>query len=294
MIRSMTGCGVATTEAAGTQFAVEVRSVNGRHFKANLRMPDELLALEADLEMAVAKRISRGSVTMTVRFSATGSRSAVRLNVQTLHAYLRQLEEGLGKEAVARVDPGALLTLPGVIAGDGVDPLVETARKVLPVLLEDACSRLLEMRAREGEVLASELKAHGLKISAALERIAVRAPSVVEQYRDRLRVRVQSLLNEVGATIQDGDLVREVALFAERSDIAEEVSRLQGHMVQYQELLDPSRVEPVGRTLDFLSQEMLREANTIASKSSDSETTRAVVEMKTAIDRIKEQSQNAE
>ena len=111
---------------------------------------------------------------------------------------------------------------------------------------------------------------------------------------DRLRQRLATALKELGATVSDADLVREVAIFAERSDIAEEVARLSGHVAQFRSVIDASNPQPAGRTLDFLAQEMLREANTIASKSGDVEISRRVVEIKTAIDRIKEQAQNAE
>jgi uncharacterized protein (TIGR00255 family) len=150
------------------------------------------------------------------------------------------------------------------------------------------------MRSREGEVVRAELEGFGIRMRSLLEAIATRAPKVVELYRDRLHQRIQSLLEDVGTSLGEEDLVREVAVFAERSDIAEEVVRLGGHLDQFFDLLGTPGGEPIGRTLDFLTQEMLREANTIASKSSDSEIARAVVEVKGLIDRVKEQAANVE
>jgi uncharacterized protein (TIGR00255 family) len=150
------------------------------------------------------------------------------------------------------------------------------------------------MRAREGASIARELERFGEVIRVALLAVSQRAPYATNAYQDRLRARMNSLLAEVGVTAAETDLLREVAVFAERSDIAEEVVRLTGHLAQFARVIAASHAEPAGRTLDFLSQEMLREANTIASKSQDIEIAHRVVEMKTAIDRIKEQAANAE
>ena len=150
------------------------------------------------------------------------------------------------------------------------------------------------MRAREGEVVRVELERFGTRMRELLAAVAARAPVVVEAYRDRLHQRVSALLEDVGKSLDEGDLVREVAVFAERSDIAEEVVRLGGHLDQLFDLLSRTDGEPVGRTLDFLTQEMLREANTIASKSADAEIARDVVEIKGLIDRVKEQAANVE
>ena len=150
------------------------------------------------------------------------------------------------------------------------------------------------MREREGEALRIELDGHRAAINERVELIAQRAPLVVEQYQERLRQRMKLLLEDVGGAVSDEDLVREVAVYAERTDIAEEVARLGGHMEQFEQLISKKDGDPVGRTLDFLSQEMLREANTIASKSSDSEISRYIVEVKGLIDRIKEQAANVE
>ncbi len=143
-------------------------------------------------------------------------------------------------------------------------------------------------------MLHKELHRHRRSIAARLETIARRAPIVVEQYRNRLRERINALLAEAGTGLREEDLIREVAVYAERSDITEEVIRLQGHLDQFSEIIDADDAEPRGRTLDFLSQEMLREANTIASKCLDVEISREIVEVKGDIDRIKEQVQNVE
>jgi uncharacterized protein (TIGR00255 family) len=165
---------------------------------------------------------------------------------------------------------------------------------VLLGLVDEACARVLTMRSREGKTLHDQLHKHRRQIADRLSVIARRAPEVVTQYRQRLRERIDSLLAESSSALRDEDLIREVAVYAERSDITEEVSRLQGHLEQFAEIIDDDDEEPSGRTLDFLSQEMLREANTIASKCLDVEISREIVEVKGEIDRIKEQVQNVE
>jgi uncharacterized protein (TIGR00255 family) len=296
MIRSMTGFGSATAEADGCRFSVEVKSVNNRFFKATVRVPEELSLLESEIEAAVARRLGRGSVMVLVRFVPGGAVAATEVNPDAARSALTALLAALPAELRDRatVDLGALLAVPGVLRSDGVERLAEFARPIVLRLLEDACTRVLEMRTREGEALARELARHGSTIREALRDVADRAPNATSAYQDRLRNRMNALLAEVGAVAAEADLLREVAVFAERSDVAEEVARLSGHLVQFDQVIAPNHSEPAGRTLDFLSQEMLREANTIASKSQDVEIARKVVEMKTAIDRIKEQAANAE
>ena len=150
------------------------------------------------------------------------------------------------------------------------------------------------MRDVEGQALADDLKKQRASIVEHLDTVAQRAPQVVEEYHQRLQNRVNDLLARAELNVAESDLLREVAIFAERSDIAEEVSRLNGHLEQFDQMLANADGEPAGRSLDFLAQELLREANTIASKSNDATISRAAVQIKGAIDRIKEQVQNVE
>lgn len=295
MIRSMTGFGVATAEQGGRQYSVEVRSVNNKFFKAVVRVPSELVSLEPELEAALARRTQRGSVTVTVRLGLSASDAAGEVNVDAARAFVERMFAAMPPAIADRatVDLATLLTVPGVV-GLAPDRVAESARPVLLRLLEESCDRMLAMRAREGQALHGLLQNFAATMREKLAVVGDRAPKVVFHYQERLRARVTQLLSEVGGTLRDEDLIREVAIFAERSDIAEEVARLGGHLDQLDRILDPANDEPAGRTLDFLAQEMLREANTIASKSADGEIARRIVEIKTAIDRIKEQAANAE
>jgi uncharacterized protein (TIGR00255 family) len=295
MIQSMTGFGAASADLEGSHYVVEIRTLNNKYLKVSVRVPEELAGLEPELEAALSKRLSRGSVTLTVRFSDASERAASRINAAAIQRYLEQIfsVEGIDHDA-AHVDLAALLSLPGVVINDTGEDRLEQARQALLPLVEQACDKVVAMRSREGKSLLDVLHGQREFISERLAHVADRAPIVVEEYQRRLRQRIDALLAESGSMVTEADLVREVAIYAERSDIAEEVSRLSAHLEQFGEIIDNAGGAPAGRTLDFLTQELLREANTIASKSSDAPISRHIVEIKGAIDRMREQVQNVE
>ena len=295
MLRSMTGFGSATEEIDGARYTVEIRGVNSKYFKAQVRVPDDLLALEAEIESALSRRIGRGSLTATIRHLADASEGGVTVNVEVMARLVSSLESVSNPEDSRHsIDLARLLDIPGVLVHEPVEDVVERARPAILKVIDLACDELIAMREREGELLRADLKGLLDSIGSRLAVVAERAPLVVEHYQERLRQRMTTLLEEVGASVQNEDLLKEVAVYAERTDISEEVVRLGGHLEQFEQLIEGASPDPVGRTLDFLAQEMLREANTIASKSADGETSRNVVEIKGLIDRIKEQSANAE
>ncbi len=296
MIRSMTGFGAAHAEDQNGRYSIEIRSVNNKFFKAMMRLPDELAALEPELESMISRRLRRGSITLTGRFIPGGDNLAGRIDVDAARAATQQLMEALPEDlrAKATIDLGSLLAAPGVIKADVVDVVLDQARGMFESLVTKACDDLIFMRNREGEAVHGELVEFGQLMAEHVKAIAERAPLVVDAFQKRLHSRIESLLAEVGSSVEESDLIREVAIFAERSDVAEELARLDGHLLQYTDLLATQDGSPVGRTLDFLTQEMLREANTIASKSADVDISRRIVEVKGLIDRIKEQAQNVE
>ena len=296
MIRSMTGYGEASLHEGGVHYFLEVRSLNSKYFKAGMRLPDDLQGLEAELESELRRRIHRGGVTLTVRCSDSSSAAAYTINQDALSRYLEQIKSApTPKGLQVVVDAGALLGLPGVLQSPAdEEERVHRARAILLKLVDKACAQLTAMRTREGQALVADLRENRNVIASRLERVAARAPLVVEGYEKRLRQRIDAMLKDAGLKIEPADLIREIAVYADRTDIGEELARLRGHVAQFDELISEGEARPIGRTLDFLAQEMLREANTIASKSSDVEISRRVVEVKTAIDRIKEQAQNAE
>ena len=288
MPRSMTGFGAAHAVESGCRFGVEVRSVNGRFLKCVCRTPDELHGIEPDIEGAVGKILRRGSVTVTVRMVDESAQAARPVNVAALTQYVEQLTP-VASQLGQPIDVASLMTLPGVLSPESPDTdRLDQVRGIVLDLVRRACGDVDAMRKHEGGALARELESHLGHIQERLEAIGTRAPAVVDAYQTRLRQRMAALLADVGAEVREEDMLREVAVFAERSDITEEVARLGAHLNQFRDLL-ASQDALVGRTLDFLAQEMLR-----GSKCLDSEVGRAIVEVKGAVDRVKEQVQNLE
>ena len=294
MIRSMTGFGEASATVDGTHYSIEVRSLNGKYYKSTIRLAEEFQSLEPILESALRRRLVRGTITVIAKVSEQSEDAALSINTHALERYIEQLRAVPALEGGA-IDATALLALPGVLqppAND--DQRHDRASKGFTEALKEAVSRVIEMREREGELLVADLLKHHDVIVSHLSKVQERSPVVVREYETRLRTRIDALLEEAKLRVEPVELIREVAVFAEKTDISEEIVRLSGHMEQFKQLITQGNDEPIGRTLDFLAQEMLREANTIASKCSDAEISRDIVEVKGAIDRIKEQVQNAE
>lgn len=296
MIRSMTGFGEASSEHQGVHYFVEARSLNSKFFKAVIRLPEEYQGLEAEMESALRARIARGTVTITASCTETSAGAAFEINHQALQRYIEQIKKvPQVASGDVKLSVGELLSLPGVLQPPADEEQRHgRAREAFLPLLSRAVDGLIRMREAEGAALRDELMRHHELIVGNLAKIQTRAPGVVEVYEDRLKTRIETMLTEAKMRVDPVDLIREIAVYAERTDIAEEIMRLSGHMEQFSQLVRTPSEKPVGRTLDFLTQEMLREANTIASKSPDSEISRAIVEVKGAIDRIKEQVQNVE
>jgi uncharacterized protein (TIGR00255 family) len=291
---SMTGHGEAHRHQDGIRVAVEVRTVNNRFLKVSLRLSDGFSSLDPLIEAVVRKHLRRGAVSVSVRVERESSPDDFQLNAVVLDSYYRQLQE-LGKREgwshEIRID--SLLGLPGAVMesasrrcdADAVWPVIEGT-------LNEALENLSRMRAEEGAAMGRDLHANCQAIAADLDQVEQRAPLVIEAYRRRLLERINKLLEEFGLDLQSADVVREVGLFTDRSDISEEVVRLRSHLQQFDSVARTEQNN--GRKLEFLIQEMLRETNTIGSKANDAEIARHVVEIKTAIERLREMIQNVE
>lgn len=294
MIQSMTGYGSAQSAVDGVNYAIEVRSVNHRYLKLSVRVPEAWQFAEPSIEKLMRAVLSRGSVSLALRIREERADLAAPVNVDILQAYANRLTQVKVPTGVqATIDLGALAQLPGVIEPPPID---EEARKrqltVIENLARKALDVLLAMRRDEGVTLRGVLLESCQSIRGCLNSVAERAPHVIDEYHERLRTRVGRLVAEGGYELDQQSLAREVALYAERCDVTEEMVRLASHLEQFADWCD--RKEPSGRTLDFIAQELLREANTIASKSNDAGIARAIVEVKGHIDRLKEQVQNVE
>ncbi|HET8542634.1 MAG TPA: YicC/YloC family endoribonuclease [Anaeromyxobacter sp.] len=291
MIRSMTGFGSGRGGAAGEELDVEIRSVNHKYCEVKVRLPRELSALEADATKAVRERLARGGVDVAVRRSGAAGAVAPRVDVPLAEAYARAFAD-----VKARLGLDGGVTVADVVGAEGVVRLeeraldLEAAREALRTALAGALDALLAMRTREGEALARDLAARLDAVEGLVARAAALVPQTVEHHRARLAERVQELTRGIG--VDPARLAQEVALFADRTDVTEEVTRLRSHLAQARALL--AGAEPAGRKLDFLVQEMHREVNTIGSKSQSAEIAGIVVSAKAEIERMREQVQNVE
>ncbi len=293
----MTGYGESSHQGKTLAVAIELRSVNNRYLKVSLRAPESYQILEPEFEKAVRKLVRRGTVQVNLRVHRVKETQEQPLRLDVLKGYLTQVakvaqESNLTQEA-CNILMGNVLHLPGIVPEGQVG--AKTLDEDWPQIektLEIALGKLQSMRSTEGEVMAQELMALRNKICEHLASIKVLIPQVMEAYKDRLLDRVRKLLESTEAQIQPSDLIREVAIFAERSDIAEEVTRLDSHLEQFGKVLEQE--EGAGRKLEFLTQEMVRETNTMGSKAADVKITRHVVEIKGDLERIRELIQNVE
>ncbi len=290
----MTGYGDAREQDGGRLVAAEVRTVNNRYLKVSIRCPDAYSAKEQDIEKLVRKSVARGTVNIALRIDSISSTGRYHINHDVIQSYWEQL---ISITDEMHLTPPAeltdFLTLPGVIVehDDGRTD-VDAEWPLVKQVLEQALTQLNDFRQREGESMRQDLSHQCELIAAELETVVERAPTVVVQYRDKLKDRVSQLLRDTGVSVTDADLIREVSLFADRCDINEEITRMRSHLDQFGECLNQE--DSAGRKLEFLCQEMFREINTIGSKSNNVDIAHAVVEMKGCIERLREIVQNVE
>ena len=291
MICSMTGYGDAALTTEGVSYAVEIRSLNNRYFKASIKLPDALAYLEPGIERLLRERLGRGSVTYSLRVRSVTGIEAYEINIPALERYVRQLQPMAALGVSISVELGSTLSLPGVSQPPQLDEKEKQRQwDLVRQLTLEVLAKAEAMRATEGRALRNDVLVHCQAVLDQLEAVRLRAPDVVREYHTRLTQRVEELASTARLTLEADSLAREVAIYAERSDISEEISRLGSHIQQFRDLCDSN--ELAGRKLEFLTQEMLREANTIASKSNDVQIARGVIEIKASIDRLKEQTAN--
>ncbi len=288
----MTGFGAGRGEAGGEAISVELRSVNGKFCEVKPRVPRELSALEPELVKTIKARISRGVIDAFVRREAGGARGpAPRADLPLAAAYakaLRDLKDSLGLAGEPTVQD--LAAMEGVIAIGDTAPDPQAAATALQQALLAAIDALDQMRRREGEALARDLSARLDAIEKGAREVSLLAPLQVNAVRERLATRIAELTR--GVSLDPARLAQEVAVFADRTDVTEELTRLASHLAQARGLI--SSQAPAGRKLEFLVQELNREINTIGSKSQHAGIAGMVVELKAELERIREQVQNVE
>jgi len=287
----MTGYGRGTAAFDGRQVAVELSAVNRKQAEIALSLPRALLELEPRVRDEINAHISRGRLTVVVGLHAKDGKRSGALNVAAAKAYRDQLDalrKSLKLEGEITLDQ--VLRGPGVLDSDDVEIETEAVWPALRKALKGALDQFVKMRKSEGEALAADLRKRVLAIQKNVKTVGVLAPKVMEHHRGTLLERAAKAGLEIEAS--DERLLKEIVFFADRSDISEELTRLRSHLDQFFTQL--GKDEPVGRTLDFLLQEMFRETNTIGNKANFLAISQIIVGMKTELEKLREQVQNIE
>lgn len=290
-MRSMTGYGSGRVSRDGWEVTAELKTVNHRFLDVSLRLPRNLAFLEQVTREKLAAGLKRGHVDVFLNVRNTeGGAQEVQTDVHLARSYLRAAEKLAGETGVSgRLDILSLMGMEGVLTLTEVEMDEKTVAALCAEALEEAIDQVTAMRAREGKHLAEDLLSHLEAADALRAKIAERAPDVVTEYQSRLETR----LAQLGAAGTDPQrLAQEVALMADRCAIDEELARLESHIRQMRQYLDAE--EEIGKKMDFLIQEMNREANTIGSKASDARIAHHVVDLKSEIEKMREQIQNVE
>jgi len=286
----MTGHGAAEAPLGAGRVAIEVRAINHRYLDVRVRLPSQLAEHAASIESRVRKSLRRGRVEVHGRVEGDVV-GPPRLDVARAKSAFEQLcalRDDLRPDEP--VPLSLLSSVPDLFVADAPRVTSEVS-DALHGATDDACAQVWSMRAAEGAALAKDIESNLDALLAQLASVGARTDAVVDGYRDRLRERIERLLSGTEVALDEGRLEHEVALLADRADIAEELTRLRSHAEQLRALIH-AEDDTAGKRLDFLLQEMSRETNTIGAKSSDAELARAVIEMKAAISRMREQAQN--
>lgn len=295
MIQSMTGFGRATCDVAGLGLEVEARSVNHRHLDLRIRLPKVLADQETQLKKSVGDQLSRGKVDISVNLISASSESALEIDEGIATQYVAAASRLRAAHDLSQeLDVASLLGMPGVtrLVETEIDP--ESLIGPVTAAIDEAVTALIAMRAAEGQTLATEFEGRLSTIVDLACRFEARAGEVVDAAKQRLRKRAEQIQREVGL-MDDARLHQEIVIAADRLDITEELVRLKSHVDQFRATLSSGGPgAPVGRRLDFLLQELGREANTVGSKANDAPLAQDVVELKTELERIREQVQNVE
>ncbi|GKX66249.1 YicC/YloC family endoribonuclease [Inconstantimicrobium mannanitabidum] len=293
MVKSMTGFGRATSEeGAKRNFSIEVKSVNNRYLDINIRMPRTLISLEEKVRKVVTEKLNRGKVDIFINYKNYGeSENSIKLDLNLADNYvetLKQLEDryhlnnDLSLSLVAK--------FPDVIKLEEKEENLDDIWSEIEPIINKAIEKNIEMRIAEGEKLEADITVKCANMEEAIKVIEERSESIVEVYKNKLQTRIKDLLGNI--EVDEGRIATEVAIFADKAAVDEEITRFYSHLSQMLNTLKLD--EPVGRKMDFIVQEMNREANTIASKSTDIDITNIVINIKNTIEKIREQIQNIE
>ncbi len=295
MIRSMTGFGRAERVSGDWLLHAEVRSVNHKDMKISFRIPDAFRSGEIELQKQFEKRLRRGHVNFSIECQPRAGESSVLVDTERVGQYLASLTKVAAEQDVPfTIDMAGLLRLPDTLRNMATDEaLQKTLWPDVVAVTEEALDGLVAMRETEGANLRVQLEEICQTVEDLVSHIERDQAEFVVAYRDRLRERISRLLEGTDVQVEEHSLAREVAYYADRCDVSEELARLRSHVKQFREALETDG-EPVGRKMEFLGQEMLREAGTIGAKVPSEQQAPQVLELRTQIDRLREQVRNVE
>ena len=294
MIRSMTGFGRSEVTEKDRKFMVEMRAVNHRYLEVSVKLPKKLMAFEADIRNVMKKYIERGKVDVFVSledYSSTGE--TVRYNSALAHEYMKYLTEMADEFGITNdIRLSVLSRFPDVFTMEDEGSDEEELWEALEKAVKGACEKLVEARTREGEDLRTDLLEKLDDMASHVDFIEERSPAIVEEYRKKIEDKLRDMLKTLDVQADEGRIVTEVTLYADKICVDEEIVRLKSHVKAMKDALTAGG--PCGRKLDFIAQEMNREANTTLSKSGDLALSDRAIELKTLIEKIREQIQNVE
>jgi uncharacterized protein (TIGR00255 family) len=293
MVRSMTGFGRASSDSAEKRnFSVEIKSINHRYLDLNVRMPRSLMSLEEKVRKFIGEKVNRGKIDVFINYTNYAKSDLVaKFNEALGDSYVKCLESIKARYEVRDdVSVSLIARFPDVVYVEEDEENLDELWEILRTSLSGAVNMLIDMRTREGEKLSEDIIKKCDVIKNSLDKIEEKSPSIVVEYKQKLMDRIKQLIED--NLVDENRINLEVALFADKSSVDEEITRLNSHIIQVRETLKSD--EAIGRKLDFLVQEMNREANTIASKANNLEVTNLALNIKNEIEKIREQIQNIE
>lgn len=293
MLKSMTAYGKSECQTRDRIFSAEIKSINNRYKDIIIRLPKNFQAVERELKSIISSRIRRGRIEVSIQSENIGGEASynLELNIPLVRSYIKilnQMEEEFGVEK--KVQAETFLRMSDVILFRPVELNSEELMPTLEELMNMSLDSLEIMKLKEGEAVEADFKNRLGLLEEYVNDVEKRAPDLIEEYRNRLQISIKKMLGDV--SVDENRLAQEVAFFAERSDITEEVVRIRSHLKQFYEYL--SLDDALGRRLEFLIQELNREVNTLGTKASDPSITNIVVEMKAELEKMREQVQNVE
>jgi len=291
MISSMTGFGAADGTVGDARASVEIRSVNHRFFSPNLKLPSAFARWEGEIRELLRQKIARGHVTLTARVDRQTTSGSL-IDEARLAQYASELKELQKKHSLGgEVDLATVLRLPDVVTIP-TEEMDSSAGEALAAIVAKAADNLIQMRRAEGALLAAFLLERIAAVESRLARIETRAPVRLKEHPARMTRTVADLMGGVAADPQR--IAQEIAILADKLDVAEELDRFRAHLAAFRETAQSKTADPVGKRLGFILQEMVREANTIGSKASDAQIQEDVIAIKEELERIREQVENLE